>query len=77
MSIVVFVIDEDEVPDVENVMMGIRAKDETFRYKIAKSNYEKGKYVLIVYCMDRDDAYRKGAWIRDRVFDNGKLYWVK
>lgn len=77
MSIVVFVIDEDEVPDIENVMMGIRAKDETFRYKIAKSNYEKGKYVLIVYCRDRDDAYRKGAWIRDKVFDNSKLYWVK
>ena len=77
MNKVMFLLDEHEVNDVEAIMYDISSKDDTFRYKIAKSNYEKGKYVLIVYCSSKDEAYRRGAWIRDKVFKNEKLYWVK
>jgi len=73
----IFVIDEDEVPVVENVMFDIKAKDETFRYKIGKSKYEKGKYVLIVYGSCVDEVHKKAMWIRDKVFGNDRLYWVK
>ena len=77
MAKVVFLIDEDEVNDIEAVMYEISSKDDTFRYKIAKSKYEKGKYVLIVYCSDKDEAHRRGMWIRGKVFNNDRLYWVK
>jgi len=73
----IFVIDEDEVPVVENIMFDIKAKDETFRYKIGKSKYEKGKYVLIVYGSSVDEVHRRAMWVRDKVFGNGRLYWVK
>ena len=73
----IFVVDEDEVPVVENVMFDIKAKDETFRYKIGKSKYEKGKYVLIVYGSSVDEVHRRAMWVRDKVFGNGRLYWVK
>jgi len=77
MSKVMFLLNEEEVNDIEAVMYDISSKDDTFRYRIVKSKYEPGKYVLIVYCSSRDEAYRRGAWIRDKVFKNDRLYWVK
>ncbi len=71
-----FRISKEEVDEVEVKMYNIRAKDETFRYKIAKFG-DTGDYVLIVYCKDADEAHRRGMWIRDKVFGNSKLYWVK
>jgi len=77
MAKVMFLLNEDEVNDIESVMYEISSKDDTFRYKIVKSKYEEGKYVLIVYCSDKDEAHRRGMWIRDKVFSNDRLYWVK
>jgi len=77
MAKVMFLLDDEEVNDIEAIMYEISSKDDTFRYKIVKSSYEEGKYVLIVHCSDKNEAHRRGMWIRDKVFNNDRLYWVK
>ena len=70
-----FLLREDEVGDVDMKMMGIKAKDESFRYRIFKR--KEGGYILAIRCASVDEAHRKALWIRDKVFGDGRLYWVK
>jgi len=73
---VIFKLSEDEVGEVDVKLNGIRAKDETFKYKIVKA-YDGSGFLLIVYAEDRDQAYRRGMWLWDKVFNREKLFTVK
>lgn len=77
MKKLMFFIEEQEVDEVEVKMYEISAKDDTFRYKIYPLKDKKGKYLLVVFCKDEDEAHRRGMWIRSKVFNNSKLYFVK
>lgn len=68
-----FLLGEDEVDTVEIIMSDIRAKDETFRYKIRKR--KEGGYVLVIYDSDMDRLHRRAMWVSHRAL-NGRLYWI-
>lgn len=69
-----FLLDENEVGEVEVKLMEIKAVDETFKYSIYKR--KEGGYLLIIRCSSKDEAHRRALWLRDKVFNNEKLYWV-
>ena len=75
MAKAIFVLSEDEVDGIRVVMEEIRAKDETFRFSIFRG-YE-GDWLLTVFAKDKDEAYRRAAWIWDKVFNKEKWYVVK
>ena len=71
---IVFRLEENEVPEVDRKLAAISAQDETFRYSIKK--YRDG-YFLVIRCRNADIAHRRALWVRDKIFGNDRLYWVK
>ena len=73
--VVKFIVSEDEVSEVDLKLGGIRAVDSSFRYSMKK--LKDGRFLLKIYSDSKDDAYKKGLWIRDKVFGNDRFFKVE
>lgn len=69
-----FLINDNEVVDVNEKLHFIRAKDESFMYRIIKR--KEGGYILIIYDKNKDRLHRRALWVSAKIL-NGRLYWTK
>ena len=72
-----------ELKDVDSdsakeILEDIRAKDETFHYKILPNLYKKGKtkWIVSIWCDSKDQAHQRGMWFIKKT-TLCKSYWVK
>ena len=77
MKKLMFFLSEEEAARVEPILYSIRAADCTFAYKFYRLSSEPNKFLLVVACKDENEAHRRGMWLRDKLFGNSKLYFVK
>jgi len=65
---------------IKQICEDTNRKDETFKFKIYPSFFEKYDYVLVVFSANKDQAYQRGEWLK-KVFLKelglDVLYWVK
>jgi len=73
----IFKIDRDELVIVAEKMQGIKLRDITFRYDIVESYEETDKYLLLIYDKDKDKLHKRAMWIREKVFNNDRFYYMK
>lgn len=70
-------LDSDEKRDrLEEICNNIRAKDNTFRFSLRRSNLPQYRWILIVWSSDRDQAHKRGMWLIHKTGVDGLLYWV-
>ena len=64
--------------DMRRICHDISVKDDSFKYRIMPSYFDKYDYVLIIYSEGYDQAHSRGLWILNKAFPNEKLlYWIK
>lgn len=71
----VFTLTEDEVTETILKMDDIARKDPTFTYNV-ETIREGKEYKLIIYSMDKDQAIKRGLWVKDKIFQKKKNFQV-
>lgn len=70
-----FVVKPEEIAVVRRKLIGISAVDLNFVYKVVQ--LDDGNYLLIVYANSKDEAFKKGMWLRDKLFNNDRYFKVR
>jgi len=74
-KVIFFGIDGSMVAGVKAKLDGLRRVDLSFRYSIVEGY--KGGYIVIVFEKEKDTAYKRAAWLWDKVFDRKCGYVVR
>ncbi len=61
---------------LSQVAKDIYVEDKTFKFSIFKGKYGECMYIMSVECINKDNAYRRGVWLKENV-DKSLMFWVK
>ena len=72
-----FVFDPDKFDQslIEYDLWQIRIKDPTFKFSLHE--LKDGKVLLIIYAKDKDQAHKRGLWVRRHIFVDEVGYKVE
>lgn len=72
---IVFYIGDEEYIETILAMEQIALKDPSFTWRVETTN-TRGVHRLIIYAKDKDHAYKRGLWVKDKVFGNKKKFII-